>query len=147
MDYKDFAAMMDKATAGEDLRSLFVRQEGQPRFWHDPIPASVFNNAMLALVDACFDDMTSEPCDDSDDGFNKTSSTKEVTVFDDNGRFFFDVSDLDICTDEDPVERLRNAHAYEGYLGITYKVGDTTTFSPGPYDESLGVPVTVHFKG
>ena len=101
-----------------------------------------FNKMMLAWADACIDAMTREPCDDRDDGFNKTSSGRTVRVD------FHPTLGTYVCV---PYENgcdhtLGNLHYLSGYLGITYKIGDTTTFSAGPYDESLGVPVAVHFK-
>jgi len=124
----------------------------RPRIWDDTVPnvhaGDAFNAAMLALADACFDDMTREPCDDRDDGFNKTSSISDLE------------NSVSYLVSTDPfydsvvyigkggwTHNVVVAHELPNFLGIVYKVGDTTTFSPGPYDESLGVPVTVHFKG
>ena len=107
-----------------------------------------FNKMMPALADACFDDMTREPCDDRDDGFNKTSSVPVLGHETDSCAVWFEYARkvYVFTTKSGWTIHIGSAHVDKCYLGITYKIGDTTTFSAGPYDESLGVPVAVHFK-
>lgn len=106
-----------------------------------------FNKMMLALADACFDDMTREPCDDRDDGIKNKSQPETiqipvVTRYLGSNQWYGYILHPHWYGEQDIFDLSHIA----GYLGITYRLGDTTTFSAGPYDESLGIPVTAHFR-
>lgn len=81
-----------------------------------------------------------EPCDDRDDGAKLNLPV--VTMFAGLPEYGFYFRHPHWWNEW----KLKKAVWLSTFLGITYRLGDTTTFSAGPYDESLGTPVTVHFR-